>query len=98
MRRESHVRFWEGAGGRFPRATRLVRSIKAECWERIVPLSEAHLRTAVRAVVQHYHEERPHQGLGNDLIAAKTKLTGTGPVRCHERLGGILRFYDREAA
>jgi transposase InsO family protein len=69
-----------------------------ECLDRIVPLGEAHLRAAVSAFVHHYHEERPHQGLGNDLIAAKTKLTGTGPVRCHERLGGILRFYDREAA
>jgi hypothetical protein len=27
MRRESHVRFWEGVGVRFPRATRLSQSI-----------------------------------------------------------------------
>ena len=27
----------------------------------------------------------------------KTKVTGTGPVRCHEHLGGMLKFY-REAA
>jgi transposase InsO family protein len=29
---------------------------------------EGHLRAAVRAFVQHYHEERPHHGLGNALI------------------------------
>src|SRR4029450_9424406 len=36
MRRESHVRFWESAGVRFPRATRLVRSIKEERLDRMI--------------------------------------------------------------
>src|SRR5262245_15088614 len=35
---------------------------------RIVPLGENHLRAAVRGFVDHYHEERPHQGLGNDAL------------------------------
>jgi len=38
MRRESHVRFWESAGVRFPRATRLVRSVTEECLNRLVIL------------------------------------------------------------
>ena len=79
-------------------AERFVLSVKSECLDRIVPLGEAHLRAAVRAFVHHYHEERPHQGLGNELVTPKTTLTGTGPVRCHEQLGGILKFYYREAA
>ena len=48
--------------------------------------------------MDHYHEERPHQGLGNELIAPKTTLFGTGPIKCRERLGGVLKFYYREAA
>ena len=40
MRRESHVRFCESAGVRFPRATRLVRSIKQECLSRVIPFGE----------------------------------------------------------
>ena len=79
-------------------AERFVLSVKSECLDRIVPLGEAHLRAAVGAFVDHYHQERPHQGLGNEFIAAKTTSTGTGPVRCHERLGGMLKFYYREAA
>ena len=79
-------------------AERFVLSIKSECLDRIVPLGEARLRTAVRAFVQHYHEERPHQGLGNELITSKTTSIGTGPVHCRERLGGVLKFYYREAA
>jgi hypothetical protein len=63
-----------------------------------VPLGENHLRAGVHAFVDHYHEERPHQGLGNDLIAPKTTSLGPGPVRCRERLGGLLKFYHREAA
>jgi len=73
-------------------------SVKSECLDRIVPLGEQHLRAAVRAFTDHYHEERPHQGLSNELIAPKTAWRGPGPLRCHERLGGVLKFYYREAA
>jgi putative transposase len=47
---------------------------------------------------ERYHEERPHQGLGNELIAPKTTSIGTDPVKCRARLGGLLKFYYREAA
>ena len=79
-------------------AERFVESAKSECLERMVLLGEGHLRAAVRQFVLHYHEERPHQGLGNELIAPPTTVTGTGPIACRERLGGLLKFYDREAA
>ena len=47
--------------------------------------------------VAHYHRERNHQGLGNRLIAAGSRpLVGTH-IRCHERLGGLLRYYHRAA-
>ena len=79
-------------------AERFVGSVKSECLSRIVPLGEKHLRPAVCAFVDHYHKERPHQGLGNELIAPTTTSLGPGPVRCRERLGGVLKFYYREAA
>src|SRR5262249_19092063 len=79
-------------------AERFVESFKGDYVDREVRLSEGHLRAAVREFVDHYHEERPHQGLGNELIAAQPTVTGTGPLRCRERRGGLLRFYYREAA
>ncbi|MGH9370289.1 MAG: integrase core domain-containing protein, partial [Vicinamibacterales bacterium] len=79
-------------------AERFVLSATSECLDRLVPLGEAHLRAAVRAFVHQYHEERPHQGWGNERIAPKTTLTGVGPVQCRERLGGVLKFYYRDAA
>jgi putative transposase len=78
---------------------RFVLSIKAECLDRIVPLGEAHLRWAVSQYVRHYHAERPHQGLGGALIeGARRGSVAEGEVRCRERVGGLLRFYHREAA
>jgi hypothetical protein len=59
---------------------------------------EPHLRAAVRSFMHHYHEERPHQGLDNELITPKTTVIGAGPIKCRERLGGLLKFYYREAA
>ena len=80
-------------------AERFVRSIKHECLNRIVPLGENHLRTAVRAYVAHYHLERNHQGLDNRLICEVPDSPCTeGSVLCRERFGGILRYYYREAA
>ena len=43
-------------------------------------------------------EIRDSQGLGNTLLAPKTTVIGTGPIECRERLGGLHRFYYREAA
>src|SRR5499426_3432946 len=69
-------------------AERFVLSAKSECLERMVPLGEGHLRAAVREFVAHYHEERPHQGLDNELIAPQAKVIGICPPKCRERLGG----------
>ena len=80
-------------------AERFVRSIKEECLEKMILLGEHHLRTAVREYVNHYHGERNHQGLDNQLIESLDKDTPTkGPILRRERLGGILSYYYREAA
>jgi putative transposase len=53
----------------------------------------------VREYVAHYHAERNHQGKSNVLLFPRvTEMRGSEPVRCRERLGGLLRFYHQEAA
>jgi transposase InsO family protein len=79
-------------------AERFVRSAKQECLRKVIPLGEAHLRRIVTEYVEHYHRERNHQGLGNRLIAPGAQMIGVGGVKCHERLGGTLKYYHREAA
>ena len=78
-------------------AERFVLSIKSECLDRMVLLGERHLRRAVSEYVEHYHRERSHQGLGNQLIQREPR-SGAGPITCHSGLGGLLNHYEREAA
>ena len=49
-------------------AERFVRSIKQECLDRVIPLGERHFRHTVSEYIAHYHRERNHQGLANELI------------------------------
>ena len=80
-------------------AERFVRSVKEECLERMILLGEHHLRRAVREYVGHYHGERNHQGLDNQLIESLPKdPLAQGPVLRRERLGGMLSYYYRAAA
>ena len=80
-------------------AERWVRSAKSECLERMIFFSESALRRAVQNFLNHYHEERNHQGLENRIIAPRVeKALADGPIHCRERLGGLLKFYSRAAA
>jgi transposase InsO family protein len=80
-------------------AERFVLSIKSECLDGIVPIGERQLRRAVSEFVAHYHHERNHQGLENQLIeAAPAPANTNGHVARRERLGGMLNFYHRAAA
>ena len=77
-------------------AERFVLSIKSECLDRMVLIGERHLRMAVGSYVEHYHCERCHQGIGNRPIEGVPKPSD-GAVLRHERLGGILSHYYRQA-
>ena len=74
-------------------------SIKSECLERMIFFGEKSLRRAVNAYLDHYHEERNHQGLGNQIIEPGDEVgRDEGDIQCRERLGGLLRYYYRDAA
>jgi transposase len=78
-------------------AERFVRSIKEECLECVIPFGERHFRRAIAEFVTHYHRERNHQGLGNDLIEPLLEHEHVGRVRRRSRLGGLLNYYARAA-
>ena len=80
-------------------AERFVRSIESECLSQIIPLGERQLRNAVKEFTAHYHLERNHQGLNNRLIDHESNEPDLkAAIGCHERLGGILKYYHRLAA
>lgn len=85
---------------------RFFGSLKSECLDQLIFFGERSLRNAVNQYLIHYHTERNHQGLGNQLIKPEAKV-GSGkrgppandtlPIQCRERLGGLLRYYHRAA-
>src|SRR6516164_3041455 len=81
-------------------AERWVRSVKEECLAKLILFGESSLRRALEQYLLHYHEERNHQGKGNRILFPfQTKARRKeGAVQCRERLGGLLRYYEREAA
>ena len=82
-------------------AERWVKSVKDECLSKLILFGEASLRRTLREYVVHYHVERNHQGKDNVLlfpVATKAMKHGDGSIGCKERLGGLLKYYHREAA
>jgi putative transposase len=81
-------------------AERWVRSVKEEALSRVILFGEPSLRHALKEYMAHYHAERPHQGKGNVVLmpAPTPSLQRKGPIRCRERLGGLLKYYDHDAA
>jgi putative transposase len=74
-------------------------SIKSECLSRMIFFGEKSLRLAVNSFLLHYHAERNHQGLSNNLIDPSGTIgCREGEIECRERLGGMLNYYYRKAA
>ena len=77
-------------------AERFVESIKYECINHFVFFGERHLRYVIKEYMSHYIAERFHQGLGGQLITAKTTSANDNdrrrPIVCRSRLGGLLNY------
>ena len=67
---------------------------KSECLDRMLIFGERHIEYVIKEYMEHYHTERAHQGIGNEIIEPPQ---GKGEVICRERLGGLLNFYRRAA-
>jgi putative transposase len=81
-------------------AERWVKSVKEECLSRLILFGESSLRQALQQYLEHYYGERNHQGKDNRILfLSRPEARGNmGAVRCRERLGGLLKYYEREAA
>jgi transposase InsO family protein len=81
-------------------AERWVRSVKDECLSKLILFGESSLSRTLAEFGMHYHGERNHQGKGNKLLFAEardaSKSRGRG-VTCRQRLGGLLKYYERAA-
>ncbi|MDA7541591.1 integrase core domain-containing protein [bacterium] len=77
---------------------RFFGSLKSECLDRLILFGEKAMRNAVNQYLAHYHAERPHQGLNNELnVPIEHPPAMNVKVETTERLGGLLRSYRRTA-
>jgi transposase InsO family protein len=77
---------------------RFMQAIQQECLDRFIAFGPEHMDHLVREYVEHYHNERPHQGKGNvPLTFDGREPAVVGEVVCRERLGGVPRHYYRDA-
>jgi transposase InsO family protein len=60
-------------------------------------VGERHFRRALADFVVHYHRERNHQELGNELIDGTEAQPQNGRVQHRQRVGGLLSYYYRAA-
>jgi transposase InsO family protein len=86
-----------------PFAERVIRSIKYECLSNMIIFSEKRLRNILKEYIEHYHFERNHQGIGNEIIESENEIlkhskSSKDPIVKKERIGGLLNYYYRQSA
>jgi putative transposase len=88
----------------------VIGTIRRECLDWMIPLSESHLRLALKSWIAHYNRGRPHMSLGPG-IPSSPAITSTGPqpssrhrraesyaVRSESILGGLHHEYSLVSA
>ena len=92
---------------RSPRASayaeRWVRTVRAECTDRMLIAGPRQLRAVLGEYVAHYNRHRPHRARNlrppdaADGSAAPATDLAAGRIRCRDILGGLIHQYGRAA-
>jgi len=89
---------------------RFIQTLQQECLDYFIVFGEEHMDHLVFEFVTYYHEERPHQSKGNEVLVAASPsdnaekdeppadVVPIAGIECRERLGGVLKHYYRKAA
>lgn len=82
---------------------RFIQTLKLECLNKFVIVSERHLNYICRIWSRHYNEERPHSArdhLPPDFRAAPedNSVVRVNDIVCTSKLGGVIHSYSRRAA
>jgi putative transposase len=87
-------------------AERFLGTVRAECLDWLLIVDRRHLERVLRVFVEHYNPQRPHrslnlqppQGAGLPQRAEPPPTPAVGEIRRHDRLGGLIHEYYRDAA
>ena len=69
---------------------RVIGTIRRECLDWLIPLSESHLRSILRSWVGHYNRGRPHMTLGPGVQDPPSKVVPSATPLTRHRIGQRL--------
>ena len=81
-------------------AERFVRTVRAECTDRMLIVGERHLRAVLSEYIGHYNTGRSHQGDGMELRAPDDNLdviafpVPASRIQRRTRLAGLINEYQ----
>jgi transposase InsO family protein len=79
-------------------AERVIGSIRRECLDHVLVMSEAGLSRIVMRYLTYYHEARTHLSLAKDSPNPRTVAPpATGQIVATPQVGGLHHRYDRRA-
>ncbi len=76
-------------------AERLIGSIRRDCLDHVIVLSEHHLRLILKNYFEYYHQDRTHLGLEKDtpVVRAIQRTPTGGELIKLPRVGGLHHCY-----
>jgi transposase InsO family protein len=78
---------------------RVIGSIRRECLDHVIVLSEASLYRQMKSFMAYYHDSRTHLSLEKDAPESRpVQAPDAGPVISIPQLGGLHHCYERRAA
>lgn len=77
-------------------AERVVGTLRRECLDHVIVLSQRHLRSLLAEFVAFYNCERPHRTLRLETPQPSVR-SAARPFRARPVLGGVHRIYQRAA-
>ena len=82
-----------------PYVERLIGSLRRECLDHVIILSQRHLRCVLARYVSYYHESRTHLSLEKDApTSRRVQAAAEGGVIAFPEVGGLHHRYERRAA
>jgi len=82
-----------------PYVERLIGSMRRECLDHVIVLSERHLRRVLTRYLSYYHRSRTHLSLDKDTpTIRRIQKIDEGPVVEFAEVGGLHHRYERRAA
>ena len=80
---------------------RYIGSLRGECLDQHLFIDGRHLERVVKEYVSYYNQDRPHQGVNQQIPInyGRPRVTNmSGKVRSRPVMGGLYHSYSREVA